>query len=56
LYVGVSPKRWAPAQLAAHLNQTVSAEAGAWVMKWNVGGRVFMKMSGMGEEELKGMG
>ncbi|KAJ7792151.1 hypothetical protein B0H14DRAFT_178573 [Mycena olivaceomarginata] len=53
---GVSPKRWAPAQLVAHLNQTVSAEAGAWATKRNVGGRAFMKMGEMGEEELKGMG
>ncbi|KAJ6523821.1 hypothetical protein B0H19DRAFT_646363 [Mycena capillaripes] len=52
----VSPKRWTPAQLAAHLDRTVSAEAGAWAARSNVGGRAFMRMGEMGEEELMGMG
>ncbi|KAF7335074.1 hypothetical protein MVEN_02257900 [Mycena venus] len=42
--------------LAAHLNKTGSPEAGAWATRRNVGGKAFMKMSEMGEEELKGMG
>ncbi|KAK7056024.1 hypothetical protein R3P38DRAFT_3170681 [Favolaschia claudopus] len=53
---GISPKRWTPAQLAAHLNSTVSPEAGAWATRRNVGGRAFMKMGEMGEEELVGLG
>ncbi|KAF8177188.1 hypothetical protein K438DRAFT_1978827 [Mycena galopus ATCC 62051] len=49
---GTSPKRWTPAQLAAHLNTTGAPEAGAWTTTHNVGGRAFMRMG----EELRGMG
>ncbi|KAJ7874900.1 hypothetical protein B0H13DRAFT_2348399 [Mycena leptocephala] len=54
------PKRWTPAQLAAHLAHTVSAEAGAWAAQKNVGGRAFIRMGmdgmGEGEGELDGDG
>ncbi|KAJ7734439.1 hypothetical protein B0H16DRAFT_153055 [Mycena metata] len=50
---GTSPKRWTPAQLAAHLNLTISPEAGAWAERRNVGGKAFMRMR---EEELEAMG
>ncbi|KAF8177181.1 hypothetical protein K438DRAFT_1978822 [Mycena galopus ATCC 62051] len=38
---GTSPKRWTPAQLAAHLNTTGAREAGAWAATPNVGGRAY---------------
>ncbi|KAJ7030312.1 hypothetical protein C8F04DRAFT_1367754 [Mycena alexandri] len=50
---GTSPKRWTPAQLAAHLNLAISPEAGAWAERRNVGGKAFMRMR---EEELEAMG
>ncbi|KAJ7149974.1 hypothetical protein C8R46DRAFT_1230152 [Mycena filopes] len=50
---GPSPKRWTPAQLAAHLDRTISPEAGAWAARSNVGGKAFMRMR---EEELEAMG
>ncbi|KAJ6471819.1 hypothetical protein C8R47DRAFT_1222078 [Mycena vitilis] len=52
----LSPKRWTPAQLAAHLDRTVSPEAGAWAADRGVGGKAFMRLGEMGEEELVGMG
>ncbi|KAJ7132841.1 hypothetical protein C8R43DRAFT_1023643 [Mycena crocata] len=53
VYSGTSPKRWTPAQLAAHLGDAVSHEAGEWVARRGVGGRAFMRMA---EEDLAAMG
>ncbi|KAJ7732350.1 hypothetical protein DFH07DRAFT_144015 [Mycena maculata] len=50
---GTSPKRWTPAQLAAHLGASVSHEAGEWAARRGVGGRAFMRMA---EEEMAAMG
>ncbi|CAK5280522.1 unnamed protein product [Mycena citricolor] len=49
----VSPKRWTPEELAAHLGQSVSKEAGEWAARSRIGGRAFMKMR---EEELEALG
>ncbi|KAF8179794.1 hypothetical protein K438DRAFT_1977155 [Mycena galopus ATCC 62051] len=40
----------------AHLNTAGTPEAGAWAAMRNVGGRAFMRMGEMGEEELRRMG
>ncbi|KAJ7435746.1 hypothetical protein B0H11DRAFT_672426 [Mycena galericulata] len=50
---GTSPKRWTPAQLAAHLDRTISREAGEWAARRGVGGRAFMRMA---EDEMAAMG
>ncbi|KAJ7641801.1 hypothetical protein FB45DRAFT_901042 [Roridomyces roridus] len=49
----ISPKRWTPEQLAAHLGQAVSQEAGEWAVQRGVGGKAFMRMA---EEDMIRMG
>ncbi|KAJ7053528.1 hypothetical protein C8F01DRAFT_1260512 [Mycena amicta] len=49
----VSPRRWTPEQLAAHLGNAVSPEAGEWAARSGVGGRAFMRM---GDDDLAALG
>ncbi|KAJ7052087.1 hypothetical protein C8F01DRAFT_1262302 [Mycena amicta] len=49
----VSPRRWTPEQLAVHLGNAVSPEAGEWAARSGVGGRAFMRM---GDDDLAALG
>ncbi|KAF8177901.1 hypothetical protein K438DRAFT_1978214 [Mycena galopus ATCC 62051] len=49
------PKRWTPAQLAAHLNTTGTPEAVTWAATRNVGARAFIQSEGEdGDDDVIG--